>query len=109
MPWKETCVMDERLRFVAAVREKKESMAELCRGFGISRKTGYKLVERYESQGPIALQDRSRARLTHAHAVPEAVQRIILAKREAHPTWGPRKLRARSAPPCMQVQPQDSA
>ena len=37
MPWEETCVMDERLRFVAAVQEKKESMAELCRRFGISR------------------------------------------------------------------------
>jgi transposase InsO family protein len=93
MPWKETCVMDERLRFVAAAHEKKESMAELCRRFGISRKTGYKLLERYSTQGPAALMDRSRARNTHANAVPEAMVRIILAKREAHPTWGPRKLR----------------
>jgi transposase InsO family protein len=94
MPWKETCVMDERLRFVAAAREKKESMAELCRRFGISRKTGYKLLERYEAEGPLALADRSRARHTHANAVPEAMARIILTKREAHPTWGPRKIRA---------------
>src|SRR5512141_1720010 len=94
MPWKETCVMDERLRFVAAVQEKKESMAELCRRFGISRKTGYKLVERYATEGPVALIDRSRARHTHANAVPEAMVRLILAKREAHPTWGPKKLRA---------------
>jgi len=94
MPWKETCVMDERLRFVAAVREKKESIAELCRRFGISRKTGYKLIERYSTEGPIALTDRSRARNTHANAVPEAMVRVILAKREAHPTWGPRKLRS---------------
>jgi len=91
MPWEETCVMDERLRFVAAAQEKKESMAELCRRFGISRKTGYKLVDRYKEQGPVALLDRSRARHTHANAVPEAMVRIILAKREA---WGPRKLRA---------------
>ena len=68
MPWKETCVMDERLRFVAAFHEKTESMAELCRRFGISRKTGYKLVERYATKGPVALLDRSRARLTHANA-----------------------------------------
>ena len=94
MPWKETCVMDERLRFVAAFHEKTESMAELCRRFGISRKTGYKLVERYATKGPVALLDRSRARLTHANAVPEPMVRIILAKREAHPTWGPKKLRA---------------
>ncbi len=69
-------------------------MAELCRRFGISRKTGYKLLRRYETEGPTALQDRSRARHTHANAVPEAMARMILAKREAHPTWGPRKLRA---------------
>lgn len=94
MPWKEARVMDERLRFVAAVHEKKESVAELCRRFGISRKTGYKLLQRYSTEGPVALMDRSRARHTHANAVPEAMVRVILAKREAHPTWGPRKLRA---------------
>ncbi len=69
-------------------------MAELCRRFGISRKTGYKLLRRYEEEGAQALTDRSRARQTHANAVPEAMVRLILAKREAHPTWGPRKLRA---------------
>lgn len=94
MPWKATHVMDERLRFVAAAREKKEPFAELCRRFGISRKTGYKLLQRYEVEGPKALADRSRARQTHANAVPESMVRIILAKREAHPTWGPKKLRA---------------
>lgn len=94
MPWEETCVMDERLRFVAAFQEKSASMSELCRRFGISRKTGYKLIDRYTTEGPVALLDRSRARNTHANAVPEAMVRIILAKREANPTWGPRKLRA---------------
>lgn len=94
MPWKESSVMDERLRFVAAVREGNGTIAELCRRFGISRKTGYKLLERYETEGPQALADRSRARLTHANAVREAMVRVILAKREAYPTWGPTKLRA---------------
>ena len=83
MPWKATCVMDERVRFVAAVQEEKESMAEPCRRFGISRKTGHKLLERYKTEGPKALADRSRARQTHAHALPEAMVRIILRKREA--------------------------
>ena len=94
MPWKATYVMDERLRFVAAAREKAEPFAELCRRYGISRKTGYKLLQRYEVEGPKALADRSRARQTHANAVPESMVRIILAKREAYPTWGPKKLRA---------------
>jgi transposase-like protein len=54
--------MDERLRLAAAAREKKEPFAELCRRYGISRKTGYKLVQRYEVEGPGAVADRTRAR-----------------------------------------------
>jgi hypothetical protein len=46
MPWKESSVMDERLRFAARLLEG-EAMSLLCRDFGISRKTGYKLFERY--------------------------------------------------------------
>jgi len=51
MPWKETCVMDEGMQFIAAYLSGEETMAELCRCFGISRKTGYKLLERYEREG----------------------------------------------------------
>ena len=47
MPWKESSVMDERMRFVIRLKDG-ESMAGLCREFGISRKTGYKIFERYE-------------------------------------------------------------
>lgn len=65
MPWKETCVMDERLGLVAAVHEKKETIAALCRRFGTSRNKGYKLPERYSTDGPGALLDQSRARVTH--------------------------------------------
>ena len=50
MPWKECSVMDERLRFVAKLLDG-ESMTELCREFGISRKTGYKILTRYRDQG----------------------------------------------------------
>jgi transposase len=54
MPWKECSVMEERLRFVARLLEG-ESMTDVCREFGISRKTGYKLFERYREEGPVAL------------------------------------------------------
>ena len=59
MPWTETSVMEERLRFVARLLEG-EPMSDVCREFGISRKTGCKLFERYREEGPVALADRSR-------------------------------------------------
>src|SRR3546814_8307368 len=59
MPWKESSVEEERLRFVARLLNG-ESMTEVCRSFGISRKTGYKIFNRSEEIGPVALSDRSR-------------------------------------------------
>src|SRR5262245_44103168 len=59
MPWKERSVMDERMRFVIRLKDG-ETMASLCREFGISRKTGYKIFERYERCGLEGLSDRTR-------------------------------------------------
>jgi len=59
MPWKECSVMDERLQFVAR-RLAGEPVTELCKEFGISRKTGYKIFDRYQESGLEALTDRSR-------------------------------------------------
>jgi putative transposase len=57
--------MDEKLKFVASYLEHEWSMAQLCREFGISRKTGYKMIERYMEEGPPGLTDRSRAPWRH--------------------------------------------
>jgi putative transposase len=95
MPWNETCSMTERMKFVALAELGEESMAGLCRGFGISRKTGYKLLARYKTEGLDGLRDRSHAAIDHPHAVSETTEARILALRAEHPTWGPRKLRAR--------------
>ena len=65
MPWKECSVMDERLRFVAWLLDG-EAMSEVCRAFGISRKTGYKIFERYKEHGLEALTDRSRRPVRYA-------------------------------------------
>ncbi|MGG6897742.1 helix-turn-helix domain-containing protein [Rhizobium sp. BR 315] len=54
MPWRETSVMEERLRFVARLLEG-EGMSDVCREFGISRKTGYKIFNRYKDEGLEAL------------------------------------------------------
>lgn len=94
MPWKETTVLDDRLQFIAMYLDQVLSMADLCRAFGVSRKTGYKFVQRYKTYGPDGLYDLSHAPHYHPNAVPEDLQERILACKAAHPTWGPRKLRA---------------
>ena len=84
--------MDERLRFVARVLEG-EPMSEVCREFGVSRKTGYKLVNRYREEGPLALCDRSRRPVRYANQLPEPVERLIIEARKDKPHWGARKIR----------------
>jgi len=69
MPWKECSVMDERLQFVAR-RLAGEQMADLCREFGISRKTGYKIFDRYKECGVQGLTDRSRRPYRYANQLP---------------------------------------
>ena len=86
--------MDERMKFIGMYLGHELSMAALCQEFVISRKTGYKLIRRYIEEGPIGLADRSRAPHTQPHAVSEQLEEAVLAARRAHPTWGPKKLRA---------------
>jgi putative transposase len=95
MAWKETCAMEERFRFIEAYRLEEAGLAELCRRFDISRKTGYKWLERYEAGGLEALKDRPRAPQYHPNRVIEEVEAEILKLRQKHPHWGPLKLRAK--------------
>lgn len=94
MPWKECSVMDERLQFVAR-RLAGEPMAELCREFGISRKTGYKIFDRYQETGLRGLTDRSRRPYRFASQLPFQLSNVILDLKREHPSWGARKLRDR--------------
>lgn len=94
MGWKETCVMEERFRFIEDWKKQEFSLAELCRRYEVSRKTGYKWLERYARKGLEGLQDESRAPRTHPHAVVAEVVDAIVAGRGQHPSWGPEKLRA---------------
>jgi transposase InsO family protein len=84
--------MDERLRFVARLLDG-EKMAPLCREFGISRVTGYKLFNRYRECGLTALNDRSRRPYRHANKLPFQVERTILAIKREHCSWGAPKIR----------------
>lgn len=93
MAWKETCVMDERMKFVADWLSEEVSFAELCRQHGVSRKTGYKFIGRYKVEGPAGLKDRSRAPHHHPNEVDAEREAAILALRAEHPTWGAKKLK----------------
>jgi transposase InsO family protein len=87
--------MTERARFVALHAENLYSMTELCQRFGISRRVGYKWLQRFEEEGLAGLANRSRAPRSCPHrADPWAVAALIRA-RERYPSWGPKKLVAR--------------
>ena len=92
MPWKECSVTQERLRFVARLLDG-EGMSEVCRDFGISRKTGYKIFNRYRDQGLQALTDRSRRPVRYANQLPDQVERLIVDLKRDKPHWGARKIR----------------
>ncbi len=94
MVWKETCAMEERVRFVMAAVENAEPFAALCRRFGVSRKTGYKWLGRYDDEGVGGLKDRSRAPLHHPGALAAEIAEHCLKVRREHPTWGPVKVRS---------------
>src|SRR5260221_14445750 len=95
MVWMETCVVEERMRFVMTVVRREEAFAAVCRRFGVSRKTGYKWRERYREAGVEGLLDRPRAPLHHGDAMTEEIAERCLAVRRVHPSWGPREGRAR--------------
>lgn len=86
--------MDERALFVTDALRREANIAELCRHYGISRKTGYKWLGRYEEEGRPGLADRSHAAHNLPHRVSASLREQILQVRIAHPTWGPRKVRA---------------
>ncbi|MER9153382.1 helix-turn-helix domain-containing protein, partial [Mesorhizobium opportunistum] len=95
MVWRETGIMDERLRFVVDCLAGEETMSEICAAYGISRKIGYKWLGRYRALGPEGLRDLPRAPLNHGRATAlDLVERIVAAK-ETHPLWGPKKIVAR--------------
>lgn len=94
MPWQQTDPMNEGMKFLALSQEKLYSHAELCDRFGISRQAGYVLLRRYAAEGIAALEPRSHAPKSCPHRMPADVEALLLEARRAHPTWGPRKIRA---------------
>lgn len=92
MPWKECNRMNECLRFVARLLEG-EKMAAVCREFGISRKTGYKIFNRYKDDGLRGLEDKARSPYRHPNKLPFQVETAIVRIKQEHITWGAPKIK----------------
>lgn len=92
MAWLETSPMEQRARFIAADRLGLYTRAELCARYGISRKTGYKWLDRYDQEGQPGLQDRSHAPHHCPHRISSELAELFSTARRQHPDWGAGKL-----------------
>lgn len=95
MPWKEVTVMSVRMEFINLASMDDANVSELCRRFGISRKTGYKWLRRFNENGIAGLNDRSKRPLVSPRQTPADMENIVLGLRDGHEAWGGRKLRRR--------------
>ena len=94
MPWREASPMDQRTQFIADFLRDALSITELCALYGVSRKTGYKWIDRYLRHGPAGLEERSRRPRCAPKQTAEEIVSAILDARRRHPTWGGKKLLA---------------
>jgi putative transposase len=94
VPWKELSTVEARNAFIDAYLASDETMTDLCATHGISRKTGYKWVQRHDEDGRRGLDDRSRAPATSPLATPDKLVELVVNTRKKHPRWGARKLKA---------------
>jgi len=95
MPWKVKTMMDSRRELVELALMEGVNIAELCRRFGVSRKTAYKWVARQRSEGVAGLTDRSRRPENFPLRTSEEIEDLVVKLRGSHPEWGGRKLRRR--------------
>jgi transposase InsO family protein len=94
MPWKAQTPMSQRQAFIERAMDDGVNMSQLCREFGISRKTGYKWLERYHQAGADGLAEQSRRPHHSPNQTAPQLESLIVAARQQHPTWGARKLHA---------------
>src|SRR5437868_15026314 len=95
MPWKETRVMDERMKLISDYLSGNVSIAEIARRRGVSRKTAHKWIGRYGRESVTGLQDRSRAPHEHPNAVAPELERLILEWKGRYPLWGAPKIHSK--------------
>lgn len=93
MAWRENCPMNEKLKFIAAWQTEEHSISELCRQFNISRKTGYKILARYEKESVDGLKPRSRAPHSSPTKIDKQTSKLLFTTKERFPKWGARKIK----------------
>jgi len=92
MPWKEVKPMDDKVNFIADYLNQYFSITELCERYNISRKTGYKWIDRYKKSGPEGLYDHSRRPHSSPTKTPIRNENEIIKIRDKHPSWGAKKI-----------------
>ena len=95
MPWKETSVISERKEFIRKASQQEVNFSQICREYGISRKTGYKWLERYKEEGALGLENRSKRPRHIPNKTASEIEQAVLEIRKKHPAWGGRKIHAR--------------
>jgi transposase InsO family protein len=95
MPWNDGSPVSLRHEFLMLATQEGVNFSVLCRGFGISRKTGYKWLQRFAAQGRSGLAEHSRRPQHTPGRTPAALEAAVVALRQAHPAWGGRKLHRR--------------
>src|SRR6185369_12968247 len=95
MPWNETCAMKERIELIEEYLAGEDSVSELARRYGVSRKTVHKWILRFRAEGLGGLAERSRAPQHHPHALAEALEQQILEWKAKKPLWGAPKIHAK--------------
>jgi len=93
MPWKETTTMEQKVEFICEWNSGKYTITELCKGFGISRPTAYKLIQRYEKYGIEGLLEHSKAPINHPNRTKKEVEDKILCLKDKYSKWGAKKIR----------------
>lgn len=93
MPWKESSAMSERVEFVQEALKADANIRALCREYGITPRTGYKWIRRYQTQGEKGLYERSRRPKRSPHKSSPEFEEAVLRVRSSHPAWGARKIR----------------
>src|SRR5215510_10685624 len=94
MPWKEVMVVEERLRFVLKAFKTKENFTEQCRRFGISTKTGYKWLKRFEEGGVAGLKDQPTIAKEVRNKTDDKTLRRIIRLKKRYTSWGAKKIHA---------------
>lgn len=92
MPWKETCAMDQRRKFIKDWLREEWNLSELCRAYEISRPTAYKWLKRFETNGLEGMIEASRAPKQHPNATPSEQVEAILAMKGRYASFGPKKI-----------------